>query len=103
GSRIYVTYAKQDADKEDDVAGPGNGFVDVYDMNGHLVQRLVSRGALNSPWGLAMAPDDWGDDGGDLLVGNFGNGRINAFDPHSGRFHGSLKNGFGLPVMISGL
>ena len=71
---LYVAYAKQTHNKHDDVAGPGNGFVDVYDTSGNLLKRLISRGDLNSPWGLAIAPANWGGFGGDLLVGNFGDG-----------------------------
>jgi uncharacterized protein (TIGR03118 family) len=103
GGSLYVTYAKQDANHHDDVAGPGNGYVDVYDLNGLLLQRLVAGGPLNSPWGMAMAPSTFGDFAGALLVGNFGDGSINAFDPASGRFLGALQNGTGAPISISGL
>jgi uncharacterized protein (TIGR03118 family) len=99
---LYVTYAKQKPDKHDDLAGPGNGFVDVYDLNGHLLHRLVRRGELNSPWGLAIAPADFGPFGGDLLVGNFGDGRINVYTRH-GSFRGELRNDVGAPIQISGL
>ncbi len=81
GGKIVVTYAKQDADREDDVAGFAHGFVDLYDTSGTLLTRVATRGFLNSPWGIALAPDGFGDLGGDLLVGNFGDGRINAFEP----------------------
>src|SRR5262245_31372261 len=67
--KLYVSYAKQDADKEDDVAGRGNGFIDVFDTNGHMLQRLVSRGQLNSPWGMVLAPSGFGEFGNALLVG----------------------------------
>ena len=80
---LYVTYAKQDADRHDDVAGAGHGFVDVFSTSGHLLNRLVARGGLNSPWGLAIAPSSWGSLAGSLLVGNFGDGRIHAYDPTS--------------------
>ncbi len=74
---LYVTYAKQDADKHDDVAGKGNGFVDIFDTNGNFLQRVASRGHLNSPRRLVFAPEDFGRFSGDLLVGNFGgDGRI---------------------------
>jgi len=79
GGVLFVTYAKQDADAEDEVAGPGKGFVDAFDLSGTLIGRVASRGALNAPWGLAMAPDGFGRFGGDLLVGNFGDGSIHAF------------------------
>jgi uncharacterized protein (TIGR03118 family) len=89
---LYVTFAKQDAAKHDDVAGPGNGFVDVFNTDGHLIKRLISQGALNSPWGLVLAPSDFGRFSNALLVGNFGNSRINAFNPHNGDFLGTLKD-----------
>jgi len=101
--KLYVTYAKQDADAEDDVAGRGNGFIDVFDTNGHLQQRLASRGELNSPWGMALAPAGFGDFGGALLVGNFGNGHINAFNPDTGKFLGTLSEAPGRPLTIDGL
>ena len=82
GGNLYVSYAKQDSAKVDEVAGAGKGFVDVYDPAGHLLRRLISRGALNAPWGMAIAPDGFGQLGGALLVGNFGDGRINAYDAH---------------------
>jgi uncharacterized protein (TIGR03118 family) len=104
GGKLYITYALQDAAKHDDVAGPGNGFVDVFDMNGNLVRRLISDGALNSPWGLALAPTDFGKFGGDLLVGNFGDGKINAFDPTSGALLGTLTDSeTGDPIVNKGL
>lgn len=101
--RLYVTYAKQDAGREDDVAGPGHGFVDVFTNNGVLVRRLVTRGALNSPWGLALAPANFGRFSGALLVGNFGDGRINAYNPVTGVRLGQLRGVNGKPVTIDGL
>lgn len=103
GGKLYVTYAKQDAAKQDDVDGPGNGYVDTYDFNGQLIQRLVSNGPLNSPWGLALAPSTFGPLGGDLLVGNFGDGTINGFNPITGAFIGSLAGLQGQPIVIPGL
>ncbi|MGH9621473.1 MAG: TIGR03118 family protein [Bryobacteraceae bacterium] len=103
GGKLYVTYALQDAAKKDDVAGPGHGFVDVYDLNGNFVNRLASQGALNSPWGLAVAPSGFGAFSGDLLVGNFGDGMINAFDSDTGSFLGTLDYPDGTPVAIDGL
>ena len=109
GGTIYVTYALQDADKHDDVAGPGNGFVDAYDTSGKLIRRVASAGELNSPWGLALAPVDFGRFSGDLLVGNFGDGRIHVFDPtqltSDGEFEavGLLHSAAGKPIQIDGL
>ena len=102
--RLYVAYAKQDADREDEVAGPGRGFVDVYSTSGHLLRRLVRRGQLNAPWGLVQAPAaGFGRFSGDLLVGNFGDGRINAYDPRTGSFRGRLRHEDGRPIQIEGL
>jgi uncharacterized protein (TIGR03118 family) len=102
--RLYVAYAKQDADREDEVAGPGRGFVDVYSTSGQLLRRLVRRGQLNAPWGLVQAPAaGFGRFSGDLLVGNFGDGRINAYDPRTGAFRGRLRHEDGTPIQIEGL
>ena len=101
---LYVTFAKQELPAaEDDEPGPGNGFVDVFTPEGHLLRRLVAHGPLNSPWGLAFAPRDFGQFGGALLVGNFGDGKINAFTPWTGRFLGELTDGAGNPISIDGL
>ena len=100
---IYVTYAKQDADRHDDVAGRGHGFIDVFTPSGFMLERLVSRGALNSPWGLEVAPRGFGPFGGKLLVGNFGNGRIHAYSLFSGRFDGTLRTQQHKPITIDGL
>jgi len=100
---LYVTFAKQDATLHDDVAGPGHGFVDVFTNDGAFVRRLVTRGALDSPWGLALAPRSFGQFGGDLLVGNFGNGHINAYNPATGQHLGQLQRPSGQPVVIDGL
>ena len=101
--KIYVTYARQDVDHEDDVAGPGLGFVDVFDTNGNLLQRLTAGGALNAPWGLAMAPANFGQFSNTLLVGNFGDGHINSFDPKTGAWLGALTDGAGQALVIDGL
>ena len=103
GRELYVTYALQDDDKHDDVAGPGNGFVNVFDADGNLVRRLISGGPLNSPWGIALAPDFFGDYSNTLLVGNFGDGTINAFDALTGNFLGALQDANGAPIAIEGL
>ena len=76
--QLYVSYAQQDDKKEDEVDGFGRGFVDVFDTSGNFVKRPVTRGHLDAPWGMAMAPSGFGKFSGDLLVGNFGNGRIHA-------------------------
>ncbi len=103
---LIVTYAKQDANAEDDTAGAGFGFVDAYDTSGHLLQRIASRGALDAPWGIAWAPDNFGEFSGDLLIGNFGDGVINAYEPEShGQFdiEGSLHRRNGNVMVIQGL
>ena len=100
---IYVTYAKRDSARHDDVAGHGHGFVDVYSNTGKLTKRLISHGALDSPWGLAIAPSGWGAFGGDLLVGNFGDGRINVYSPTTGASLGTLHNTSGSPIVLPGL
>src|SRR5262249_55768668 len=101
--KLYVSYAKQDADQHDDVAGRGHGFIDIFETNGHFDGRLVSRGGLNSPWGMVLAPSTFGQFGGDLLVGNFGDGRIHAYDPTSGMELGTLSTSRGHPLVIDGL
>ncbi len=103
GGNLYVTYAKQDAAQHDDVPGAGNGYVYEYDANGHLVRQVAAAGTLNSPWAVTLAPADFGQFGGDLLVGNFGDGTINAFDPVSGTFLGQLNDSTGAPLAIDGL
>jgi uncharacterized protein (TIGR03118 family) len=102
-NKLYVTFALQDEDKEDDVKGPGHGFVDVFDLQGHKLKRLISRGALNSPWGLALAPSNFGQFSGDLLVGNFGNGHINAYDINTGALLGHMLRQNGTTLEIEGL
>jgi len=99
---VVVTYAKQNAAKHDDVAGPGNGFVDIFDTNGHLVERFASRGPLNSPWGIVQTPFNFGQFSNDLLIGNFGNGWINAFRTNRS-FHGTLTDPSNNPIAIDGL
>lgn len=103
GNDLFVSYAKQDAAKHDDVAGPGHGFVDVFDTNGNFIKRLISHGLLNSPWGMTIASPHFGQFSNDLLVGNFGNGRINVYDPNTGASLGTLRNGGGRAITINGL
>ena len=99
---LFVTYAKQNGPKHDDVAGLGHGFVDVFDTDGHLLRRLASRGPLNSPWGVARASSNFGPFSGDILVGNFGDGHINAFDS-DGNFLDTIKGCDHKPVVLDGL
>jgi uncharacterized protein (TIGR03118 family) len=99
---LFVTYAKQTASKHDDVAGPGNGFVDVFDTNGHLLRRFASQGALNSPWGVARASFAFGLFSGQILVGDFGDGRINVFDSN-GNFLAQLGTTNGKALVINKL
>jgi uncharacterized protein (TIGR03118 family) len=101
GGRIFVTYALKGG--EDDIAGPAHGFVDVYSQSGAWMQRFASHGVLNSPWGMTMAPANFGQFSGDLLIGNFGDGRIHAFDPMTGEVLGTLRGTSGAPLAIDGL
>jgi uncharacterized protein (TIGR03118 family) len=104
--KLYVTFALQNAAKHDDVAGPGNGFVDVFDLDGSHGHRLINTGmgdVLDSPWGLDIAPADFGKFSNDLLVGNFGNGEINVFDPTTGALFGDLTDAAGNPIVIGDL
>jgi uncharacterized protein (TIGR03118 family) len=102
GDNVYITYALQDADKADDTSGPGHGYISVFKTNGTFVKRLVSGGELNSPWGMEVAPANWGAFAGDLLVGNFGNGAVHAYDLSTGALRGELTTSSG-PLSISGL
>lgn len=99
---LYVTYAKQDDVAHDDVAGPGNGFIDVFNTSGKLIQRFDHGGFLNSPWGLAVAPSSWGRLAGDILVGQFGSGHIDIFNAR-GDFRGFLNDSSGKHLTIDGL
>jgi uncharacterized protein (TIGR03118 family) len=102
-NHIWVTYAMQDKDKHDDVSGAGHGYIDEFNTDGTLIRHFLSANPhLNSPWGMAVAPPGFGQFAGDLLVGNFGDGKINAFDLKTGSFVGQLmgKNG---PIQIDGL
>jgi uncharacterized protein (TIGR03118 family) len=101
--QLFVTYALQDVDAHDDVPGPGNGFVNVFDTAGNLLRRFATSNSLNSPWGIAMAPSAFGAFSKSLLVGNFGDGDINAFDPTTGAWLGSLTNQSGAPFVEDGL
>jgi uncharacterized protein (TIGR03118 family) len=101
--RLYVAYAQQDDDREDEIAGAGLGFIDAFDRDGVFLRRLVSQGALDAPWGMVLAPPTYGPFGGELLVGNFGDGRINAFSLATGALVGALEDDMGNPISIEGL
>jgi uncharacterized protein (TIGR03118 family) len=104
GGNLYVTFAMQDVDKHDDVAGPGLGYIDEFDTSGTLIRQFAAQGTLNSPWGMSLAPGNFGTFSGALLVGNFGDGRINAFDLSSGDFLGQMMRPNGkTPLAIDGL
>jgi len=103
GDRVYVAYAQRETGGNDEVKGAGLGVVDVYDMGGTFLHRLAAGGALNAPWGLAMAPAQFGDFSNALLVGNFGDGKINAYNPSTGAFIGTLSRADRTPIVIDGL
>jgi uncharacterized protein (TIGR03118 family) len=103
GGNLFVTFAKQDAEKKDDVPGPGNGFVAAFTPLGRLI-RIYRHGPwLNAPWGLTLAPDDFGAFSHDLLVGQFGSGQIAAYNIVSGEFEGLLLDSSDHPIVIDGL
>jgi len=101
--KLYVTYAEQDPNSPDEVAGAGKGLVSIFDTQGNFIERLASQGTLNAPWGLVIAPSSFGEFAGDLLVGNFGDGTINAFNLTNNHFDGQLKGSNGQPLSIDGL
>ena len=106
GNQLYVTYAKQDSAKHDEVTGAGLGYVDVFDLSGNLLNRFASTGALNAPWGIAVAPSGWGPLAGDVLIGNFGDGKINIFKPNGTQLAtsvGPLKGSNGQSFAFPGL
>jgi len=103
GGSLYVTYAKQQPNSADEMAGPGLGIVDRFDLQGQLINRVATGGPLNAPWGLAIAPSSFGSLAGDLLVGNFGDGRINAYDLQTHSFAGQIAGAGGSPLSIDGL
>jgi len=103
GGDLYVTFAKQDGQKHDEVDGAGLGFVDVFTPSGRLVRRLEHGNWLNGPWALAMAPGDFGIYSHDLLVGQFGSGNIAVYDPATGRFKDLLRDSVNNPIAIQGL
>jgi uncharacterized protein (TIGR03118 family) len=100
---VYVTFAKQDKNKKNEIDGPGLGYVDVFTESGTLVQQLVAQGPLNAPWGMMIAPSNFGTFANALLVGNFGDGWINAFNTSTGDYIGALTTKGGNPIAIDGL
>lgn len=103
GGNLFVTYAKQDDAKHDDVAGPGLGYIDEFTPGGALVMRLEHGPWLNSPWAVVMAPAGFGKLSGRLLAGNFGSGQIASYDPASGEFEDLMRGRRGKPITIDGL
>lgn len=101
--KVFVTFAKQDADAHDEVDGPGLGAIDEFDTDGHLLRRVAHGGQLNAPWGITIAPSNFGEHSGQMLVGNFGDGRINTFDVHNFGHRGQLRRHDGQPIVIDGL
>jgi uncharacterized protein (TIGR03118 family) len=100
---LYVAYAQQDADKTDEIAGPGTGFVDKFSLSGDFIGRVASGGTLDAPWGMAIAPSSFGMMAGELLVGNFGDGRINIYDGANNAFLGQVTDAGDRPLAVDGL
>lgn len=100
---LYVAYAERDNATNDEIKGAGKGFVDKFELNGTFIGRVASNGELNAPWGLAIAPPSFGPMAGDLLVGNFGDGRITSYDPHTHVSHGQVLDASNNPLTIDGL
>jgi len=101
--QLFVLYAKQDATKHDAKPGPGLGVIDIFDLNGNLVKRFASKGKLNAPWGIALAPANYGTFSNNLLIGNLGDGHITAYDATTGAPKGQLSNAAGQPIVLKGL
>jgi uncharacterized protein (TIGR03118 family) len=102
-NHLWVTYALQDAAKHDPVNKPGHGFVSIFDTDGNLLSHFAQYGHLSSPWGVGLAPASFGQFANDILVGNFGDGQINAFDPANGHWLGMLSDASGKPIINPGL
>ncbi|MDB5906029.1 MAG: hypothetical protein JWP34_143 [Massilia sp.] len=103
GNLVYVAYAKQATSGPGDIPGAGLGIIDVFDSSGAFIKQLAMGGVLNAPWGMTMAPANFGPFSGDLLVANFGDGKINAFNPSTGKMDGTLSRSDGTPIVIDGL
>jgi uncharacterized protein (TIGR03118 family) len=99
---LFVTYARQDAARHDDVAGVGNGFIDEFDTSGNFIRRFATRGLLNSPIGATISPANFGQFSNDVLIGNFGDSHVNAFGPATGAFLGRLTDAQGNPLVLNG-
>jgi len=102
-NELWVTYALQDKARHDSVNKPAHGFVSVFDTDGNLIQHFAQHGHLSSPWGVALAPDNFGQFAKDILIGNFGDGTINAYDPVDGHWVGTLSDAAGKPIINPGL
>jgi uncharacterized protein (TIGR03118 family) len=103
GNQVFVTFALQDGARHDPVTGDGNGIIDIFDQEGVFIRSFASNGPLNAPWGIAQASANFGPFSNDILVGNFGDGKINAFDPTNGNFLGPIQDGTGTVIVNSGL
>ena len=103
GDALFVTYALQDQLKHDPVNKPGHGIVDIFDTDGNFIERFASHGHLDSPWGVTSAPSTFGKFANDILIGNFGNGKINAFDPMTRHFKGVLRDVNDRPIVNESL
>ena len=103
GTQVFVTYAVQDASGTNPVVAPGSGIVNVFDQEGNFVPRFVSNGPLNAPWGIVQASTNFGLFSNDILIGNFGDGTINAFDPSTGDFLGTVEDSSGKAIVNLGL
>jgi uncharacterized protein (TIGR03118 family) len=101
--QLWVTYAKQDTPKHDPVLGAGRGFVDIFDTDGNLIRRFATRGVLDAPWGVVLAPRHFGQFSGDILIGNFGDGKISAWDPKTGDFIDWMRDGAGKTIKLGSL
>jgi uncharacterized protein (TIGR03118 family) len=102
-AQFVVTYAVQNAQKHDDVAGMSHGIVNTFDLDGASLHRLIQHGQLNSPWGVALAPASFGPLANQLLIGNFGNGHIDAYNPTTGEFVDKMRDSHGQAIVIDGL
>jgi uncharacterized protein (TIGR03118 family) len=102
-NKLYVAFAERAAGSIDEVDGKGLGYVDIFDAKGNLLKQLIAKGNLNAPWGMTIAPSKFGKFAGALLVGNFGDGRVHAYDPDTGKFLGTLRTSGDKVLVIDGL